>query len=303
MVKTALIGAGYWGSKLQTTLDKIPNCSVEQVLDIKQNQSINDLNQDIEAVVIATPAWEHYQDVIKSLAKNLHVYVEKPMCITHQEAQDIVSKCTDKKFMVGHIFLYNDCVRKIKKVIDVSKIKYIEIERQNWGRYQYKISPIQSFAPHDFAILDYWLGDFKLNNIAVKGNMITQTAQPDHIDAWFKCNNINVSMRYSWACPSKIRIIRIHEETKVIEYNDVEHRFTITDPTMYKGRFNYGAHMSDVTISNHEPLEEEMKHFFECIVKDKPVLSDQHNGLKITKLTDELDRALIESMHQETPNP
>jgi len=303
MVKTALIGAGYWGSKLQHTLEQIASCDVVQVLDIKQNQSIADLQSDVEAVVIATPAWEHHQDVVKALSKHLHVYVEKPMCITADEAKDIVSKCSDKKFMVGHIFLYNECVKKIKNFIQPNKIKYIEIERQNWGRYQYKISPIQSFAPHDFAILDYWLGNFAMSDVTVKGNCITQTAQPDHVDAWFRCNDINVSMRYSWACPSKIRTIRIHQEDKVIEYDDVEHQFSITDPTMSNGRFNYTPHTTNVTFRSIDPLQQEMQHFFECIVENKPVLSDQHNGLLVTQLTDQLDRALTESMNSNTASP
>ena len=56
MVKTALIGAGYWGSKLQDTLKHVPECEVVQVLDIKKNETIEDLQWDVQAVVIATPA-------------------------------------------------------------------------------------------------------------------------------------------------------------------------------------------------------------------------------------------------------
>lgn len=297
MVKTALIGAGYWGSKLQYTLQHVPTCEVVQVLDIKKNETIEDLQSDVQAVVIATPAWEHYKDVIQALSNKLHVYVEKPMCLTTSQAKDIISKCTDKKFMVGHIFLYNECVKKIKQFIDLEKIKHIEIERQNWGRYQYKISPVQSFAPHDFAILHYWLGEFELDDIAVKGKYITQTAQPDHVDAWFKCNSIDVSMRYSWACPTKIRTIRIHQQDKVIEYDDVQHKFTITEPSIVNDRFNYSPQTTNVNFDSIDPLKQEMQHFFDCIENNQPVLSDQHNGLTITQFTDQLDRALFESMN------
>ena len=78
-----------------------------QVIDIKQNQTLDDLQDDVEAVVIATPAWEHHKDVLKAMKKNLHVYVEKPMCISNQEADEIVKNYNGKTFMVGHIFLYN----------------------------------------------------------------------------------------------------------------------------------------------------------------------------------------------------
>ena len=302
MVNTALVGAGYWGSKLQSTLEKIKTCKVVQVIDIKQNQTLDDLQDDVEAVVIATPAWEHHKDVLKAMKKNLHVYVEKPMCISNQEADEIVKNYNGKTFMVGHIFLYNKCVEELKKEIRPEKIMYIEIERQNWGRYQHKISPIQSFAPHDFAILDYWLGKLDIDNINVKGHYITQTEQPDHIDAHFRCHNqrlfvgpIDVSMRYSWSCPSKIRMIRIHENDRVIEYDDTHHSVTILYPSMKDGRFNYEPTKQVSTFTDHSPLEAEMEHFFDCIENTIIPVSDQFNGMRITALTNQLDDALTQS--------
>ena len=47
MVNTALVGAGYWGSKLQSTLEKIKTCKVVQVIDIKQNQTLDDLQEKV----------------------------------------------------------------------------------------------------------------------------------------------------------------------------------------------------------------------------------------------------------------
>ena len=53
---------------------------------------------------------------------------------------DIKSKIKDNQtLMVGHIFLYNDRVKKIKELLPhIGKILHIESNRLNWGRYQKK---------------------------------------------------------------------------------------------------------------------------------------------------------------------
>ena len=64
--------------------------------------------------------------------------------------------------MTGHTFLYNNAVRYVKKLIetgDLGDIRYIYSQRLNLGRIRSDIDALWNFAPHDIAIIQYWLGD------------------------------------------------------------------------------------------------------------------------------------------------
>ena len=57
-MKMWLVGAGYWGSKLLTSLEKF---GVEPVvIDIRNGQTIDDIT-DLSPVMLATPLWNHYE--------------------------------------------------------------------------------------------------------------------------------------------------------------------------------------------------------------------------------------------------
>ena len=163
-MKISLVGAGYWGSKLQKELETIGDVTDVEIIDIKDGKTLEDINYD--NVVLATPAWDHYTQTLKLLGQGKNLYVEKPLALTMQECQDIKSKIQNQTLMVGHIFLYNDRVKKIKELLpQLGKIQHVEMNRLNWGRFQTKISTLHSLAPHDVSIIHYWLGTHEFKNI------------------------------------------------------------------------------------------------------------------------------------------
>lgn len=64
---------------------------------------------DIDAVVIATPLWQHYQVAMDCLDAGKHVFLEKTMCKTVEQCRDVVKKVheTGKVFQVGQQRRYN----------------------------------------------------------------------------------------------------------------------------------------------------------------------------------------------------
>ena len=134
MIKTAILGQGYWGTKLSHTLQKIPNCNVTQSIDVKLGNDIDEIATDTEAVIIATPPQTHFELIQKALDKNLHIFVEKPICQNHAEVEQL-QPLADKVLMTGHILLYNECTEHIKNTIDFTKVKRIITNTGNTIRY------------------------------------------------------------------------------------------------------------------------------------------------------------------------
>ena len=208
-MEISLVGAGYWGSKLQKELKTISGVDKVEIIDIKDGKNLNDIQYN--NVVLATPAWDHYKQTLELLAQGKNLYVEKPLALTKEECLDIKSKIKDNQtLMVGHIFLYNDRVKKIKELLPrIGKIMHIESNRLNWGRYQKKISTLHSLAPHDVSIIHYLLGYHEFENIICIGDNFTNNTQNDRDEYSFICNDVSVKFNLSWYYPEKVRTITI----------------------------------------------------------------------------------------------
>src|SRR5579862_1994644 len=137
MVNVGIIGYGYWGPNLVRNFATTPGCKVKRVVDaraerlkvlnnlypsILATQNVNDIfsDADIDAIVIATPVFTHFDLAKKTLDSGKHVLVEKPFTPTVDEAIRLIELAESKKkvIMVDHTFIYNGAVRKIKELID-----------------------------------------------------------------------------------------------------------------------------------------------------------------------------------------
>ena len=86
-MQISLVGAGYWGSKLKAELETIPGVEDIEIIDIKDGKDLKDIKYD--NVILATPAWDHYQQTVQLLQQGKNLYVEKPLALTTAECIDI----------------------------------------------------------------------------------------------------------------------------------------------------------------------------------------------------------------------
>ncbi len=82
------------------------------------------LNQDIDAVYIATPVFCHKEQVFKAADKGKHILLEKPMGITSEEAREIEEYCKNKNVLLGIGFMmrFHDAHQVIKDYIEKGAI-------------------------------------------------------------------------------------------------------------------------------------------------------------------------------------
>ena len=115
-MQISLIGAGYWGSKLKKELETMDGVSDIEIIDIKEGKTLRDISY--QNVILATPAWDHYSQTLELLAQGKNLYVEKPLALTADECMTIKNKIKPgQTLMVGHIFLYNDRLKKVKELL------------------------------------------------------------------------------------------------------------------------------------------------------------------------------------------
>ena len=95
MLDVALIGYGYWGPNLARVFNSLPNNRLRYISDRKPdrqeaarqlypNVEIVDQNAvlmspDVDAVLVATPVYTHFDLAKQALENGKHVWLEKPM--------------------------------------------------------------------------------------------------------------------------------------------------------------------------------------------------------------------------------
>ena len=289
-MRISLVGAGYWGSKLKTELETIPGVDEIEVIDIKDGKDLNDIS--FENVILATPAWDHYSQTISLLQKDKNLYVEKPLALTCTDCCVIKSFLKQQTLMVGHIFLYNDRVRKIKELLPrIGEIQHVEMNRLNWGRFQTKISTLHSLAPHDVSIIHYWLGTHEFKNVKHIGHRFSAKVQNDRDEFEFTCNNIPVKFNLSWYYPEKVRTTAIIGTRGMIFWDEEKKTVKLTTNIWNQDRMNYEPTIEQFIIESN-PLRNELIEFVECVRDKRKPLSDVDNAIEVAKNLDLLSKSL-----------
>ena len=291
-MQISLVGAGYWGSKLQKELETIPNIDAIEIIDIKDGKTLKDINYN--NVVLATPAWDHYKQTMELLAQGKNLYVEKPLALTKHECVDIKNKIKDKQtLMVGHIFLYNDRVKKIKELLPrIGKILHIESNRLNWGRYQKKISTLHSLAPHDVSIIHYLLGYHEFQNIICIGDNFSDNIQNDRDEYSFICNDVSVKFNLSWYYPKKIRTMSITGDKGLIFWDEEAKTIELTTNIWHNARMNYQPTIETFAVESN-PLRNELKEFVDCVITKRAPITDVNNAIQVATNLELLSKSFI----------
>tara|TARA_B110000014_G_C20033831_1_gene537000 strand:+ start:60 stop:944 length:885 start_codon:yes stop_codon:yes gene_type:complete len=178
-----IIGIGSWGKNLVRDFSKyayIQKCtsngdlrnikwmkknfpSIEYVSN--QKEIFND--DKINAVVISTPIETHYSIIKNALLAKKHVFVEKPLSTTLSNANELIkiAKKNNLLLFVGHIFLYNEVLKKIIKIQKNEKINFINFEWNKFGTFNEDI--FFDLLSHDLSIVLTLFGNptkFRLEN-------------------------------------------------------------------------------------------------------------------------------------------
>jgi len=226
-VRIAVIGAGYWGTKLAheysllskaidgVSLDCVADISNEQLKVLRLqlgNDSANFCNDyrevlkdsEIDAVHIALPNHLHYEAACLALESGKHVLIEKPMTTSSREALELVSLSEKKDLVlqVGHIFRFNNALRKVREIMKESlgKVFYANLI---WATY---LSPpedrdiVFDLAPHPVDVLNYLLDEWPITVNAMGSSYVRKEAGKEEmafIDLKFP-NSVLANVYVSW---------------------------------------------------------------------------------------------------------
>ena len=133
LIKIGVFGAGHLGKIHLKLLNESKNFHLVGFYDIDTEYSTNIekefgykyfndpklLIDSTEAIAIITPTQFHHEIAIKCIKKNKHIFIEKPIAFTVEEAEEIVRLSREKKIIgqVGHVERFNPAFQSIRKFI------------------------------------------------------------------------------------------------------------------------------------------------------------------------------------------
>lgn len=305
MIHVAQIGCGYWGPNLLRNFSANRDCQVRWVAEesaerrayveqhypgVRTTASWEEVlaDEQVDAVVIATPAATHYQLAKHALSAGKAVFVEKPLATSVQECEELgrLSASVRRPLMVGHTFLYNAVVRRMKQLMDsgeVGAVFYLYCSRLNLGKVRSDVNAWWNLAPHDISILLYLLDGELPATVSARGMDYIQPGIEDVVFATLTWENrVTAHVHVSWLDPGKTRRVTLVGSRRMLVYDDVsDDKLCVLDRGVDRiPRLGEGMEYDDFDrhqilhrsgdiwlphVESTEPLRTEAAHFLECV--------------------------------------
>jgi len=305
--KIAVVGSGYWGKNLVRNFNNLGSlhtiCDTNpatlesfaeqypQVRGVSQyDQVIND--PEISGVALATPAPTHAGLARQAMLAGKDVYVEKPLCLSEQEGEELntLARKENRILMVGHLLWYHPVVLKLKELVDhgeLGRIQYIYSNRLNLGKLRREENVLWSFAPHDISVILGLTGEMPESIRAQGGNYLHQQIADTTVTLLNFSSGIRAHIFVSWLHPFKEQKLVVVGDRQMAVFDDTapwEEKLQLYPHSIdWNGNVPV-AHKADalqVEVEQDEPLRAECAHFLECIDTRRQPRTDGEEGLRV----------------------
>lgn len=325
-VDIGVIGVGYLGSIHARILSKISSANFVGVYDINEQRAkqvanetgvksfatLDELLDNVKAVVIATPTTTHREIALYCLMRGIHTFIEKPITDDVAGADEIIKVAREKnlKVQVGHVERFNPALLSLADY----KISPVFIETHRLAQFKPRgtdVAVILDLMIHDIDIIlnlvKSEIEEIKASGVAV----ISDSIDIANARIQFK-NGCVANVTASRISRKNERKMRIFQRDAYISINflqGVAEIFRLIDeensdenlkPTILLGKIEEGAKKRKIVyeqleIKDVNPIEMELVAFIDAIAHDKPTPVSAEDG----KLSLEVAFKIIEEVEKQ----
>mmetsp|Transcript_113886 Transcript_113886/g.219166 ORF Transcript_113886/g.219166 Transcript_113886/m.219166 type:complete len:739 (+) Transcript_113886:141-2357(+) len=258
-MKVAVVGLGYFGVNYVRIANELPDADLVAVCDVfkanvdkvcakysnlKGFTEIDELlaMEELEAIILITPATTHYETAKKVLKAKKHLLIEKPFTTESKHAVELteLAKSTGVTLLVGHTFLYNSGVQTTKRIMestDFGDLLYMYATRTNLGPFRDDVNAAWDLAPHDISIFQYVTGKVPSWVCAVGSCPLRDAPQkvgsprPGNsekmedvvfITLGYEGTSLISNIHVSWANPKKVRELTLVGSGMRVVFDDMD---------------------------------------------------------------------------------
>lgn len=328
LIKVCIVGLGHWGPNLVAAVNTHPRAKVvcgvdssverrgllsQRLPDLLLTSSLQEALEEssFDVVFISTPTSTHYDLAKLAICNGKDVLVEKPLCISSVQGLELTQLALKQNLIlcVGHIFLYNDAVVEMKRIISsgmLGKLNYLRCTRTNLGPIRSDVNALWDLAPHDISLSNY-LFDSRPSQVSCGSHALIGQQLEDISQARLLYPDNRVSIIFvSWLDPQKRREVVAVGDNKMMLFDDMhpEAPLRLYDKGIVKAQtpdftdsfqsfrtsIREGA-VSTPEISTGLPLQNECHHFIDCVLTRTRPRTDGSHGLEVVSILEALDRS------------
>lgn len=299
-----IIGNGYFGKHYARLLREIDGADLRAIANNWREADSLIKNPEIDCLVIASPASTHFTLVRNGLREKKHILVEKPMTTCLKEAEKLkeIVQQSDRIFMVGHQYLYNDHIKILKEKLGqgiLGEIQYVFSEHFYFGPLRHDVGVLWDAIPHSLAIIDYLFGPFKIKKICGSKINFPGSKQDDFVSLEVKIDKgfllSLVASRFAFPKTRKIIFagtlgIAIYDELSEEKLKFILCRYPQADFSKKSSVFLNPEECEVLTpkIKTKEPLRNQLDHFLYSIRQNSLPLTDIEHGCRIISMLDSI---------------
>lgn len=308
-MKIGLVGVGHLGKihlkcLLNTKFEFVgfydPNedlrKSISETHQIKAYDELDALIADVDCIDVVSPTVFHYEIAKKAIIAGKHVFIEKPLTETLEQAEELValSQKYNVKVQVGHVERYNPAIRSLRN-IDF-KPKFIEGHRLAlFNPRGTDVSVVLDLMIHD---LDIVLSMIKEDVVDVRANGVCIVSKtPDICNARIEfaggsIANLTAS-RISLKNMRKIRIFQndayisldfLEKEAQVVKIEENVENDDFSGMTIHTNDGLKRIIIDSPDIMKNNAIEDELSDFYNAVTGQSDVLVTIDDGYRALKL-------------------
>ena len=311
MLKIGVLGAGHLG-KIHIKCIKQANCyelagfydpdpatakAVEEELGVHCFESIDALIQAVEVVDIVTPTVQHFSCAAKALGMRRHVFIEKPIVATPDEAARLIRLADEAgvKVQVGHVERFNPAFIAAEPYIKAPK--FIEAHRLAlFNPRGTDVPVVLDLMVHDLDIL-FTIVDSPVKHVSACGVAIVSPT-PDITNARIEFENGTVAnITASRISLKNMRKTRIFQSDAYITVDFLEKKTEITrihDHEVSGYPYSLTLDLADgqtrqITLEKPEihpinAIQTELESFHDSIIHNTTPVVSIHDGVRVLNL-------------------
>ena len=279
---------------------------------MKPYPSWEKLYQDADAIIIASPTHTHYDYARKALMAGLHTFVEKPLCTSVSEAEELVALASTKDLItqVGFVERFNPAYKLGTSMINTTAF----IKADRWAPFTARgadVSVALDLLSHDLDLALQLIPEEPAQVLAQGASLMTST--PDMVIVTLQFAN----NRFIWLSVSRVATVRrrifevftnhgivrmdlLKRRVHLISLNPLEqsnlpHEITTHLYQQKKTRMEHEETGKSITVYEYllvpgeeDALRSELSAFFRAIQNGTASPVPFHDSLKVIKIIEQI---------------
>ncbi|HMT70078.1 MAG TPA: Gfo/Idh/MocA family oxidoreductase [Saprospiraceae bacterium] len=296
LLKTKFIVEGFFDTN-QEVSDQIAT-----EYNVKAFRDFDSMLDTVDCIDIVSPTVFHFEIAKKAIIKGKHIFIEKPLTETTEQARELVSLAIKYNVIVqvGHVERYNPAIRSMSGV--KFNPKFIEGHRlAMFNPRGTDVSVVLDLMIHDLDII-LSLIKSEVKNVSANGVCIVSNT-PDICNARIEFVNGSVAnltaSRISLKNMRKIRIFQddayisldfLDKDAQVIKIENHIEGDNFSGMTMHTNTGLKRIIVETPTIMQNNAIEDELNDFFEAVSGNSSVtvtIQDGYRALHLAQLIQE----------------